>query len=297
MLIENYPFSTSAPLLGEQIDTLIFAEFKSHVLIAIEHAKPGNDPFRHLYVENILPEVLYNGLREKMLKHKYQSTLLDRTQDSTEFTNKRFSLAQNQDIEVQYFYAIFSDNEVKAACLRKFFLDITPNLVESVQIHNTEFEYMYTEAGKFQNIHVDIPPKFLSFVFYFPEFEVCPEAELKNATVLYDTALEPCYVARYRPNSVCIFAPHFYSYHGFSTTIDREVLVMFYINPELMNLWAAARGAAETPPFEPIRTIIDEKLKTYQLIEYGRDPVIRDIARRTCLINAPRGRVIKDNNS
>lgn len=152
---------------------------------------------------------------------------------------------------------------------------------------------MYTAAGRFQNIHVDIPPKFLSFVFYFPEFAIDEDAELKNATVFYDKDLEPQYKARYRPNSVGVFAPHFYSYHGFASTIDREVLVMFYIHPEEMDRWQLLRGQEE-PPFEAIRAVIDDKLTRYPLIEYGLDPARRQAEREACQIDAPQGRVMRN---
>ena len=272
------------------------AEFKARVIGAIEQAEPGSEPFRHLYVEHILPAELYDAVRARMFRHKYESALLDRTQDSEKFVNKRFSLVDNQDIETQYLRAIFSDDEVKAAFLRKFFLEVTPGLCESLRIHD-EFEYMYTQAGRFQNIHVDIPPKFLSFVFYFPEFEVDEDAERKNATVLYDQDLQPQYVARYRPNSVCVFAPHFNSYHGFASTIDREVLVMFYVSPEEMARWQETRGAGEEPPYEAIRAAIDDKMSRHPLIEFGRDPGVRSRARAACLINAPRGRVMPADES
>ena len=153
---------------------------------------------------------------------------------------------------------------------------------------------MYTAAGRFQNIHVDIPPKYLSFVFYFPEFAIDEDAELKNATVFYDKALNPHYCARYRPNSVAVFAPHHYSYHGFHSTIDREVLVMFYIHPEEHDRWWTVRGS-EVPPFEGFRNLVDEKLVRYPLIEYGDDPERRRAEHDACLVNAPNGRVLRDN--
>jgi Capsular polysaccharide synthesis protein len=283
----------SSPL-GDKIDPTHLSEFKQYTIRAIESTVPGEKPFRHLYIEHVLPHVLYTAVRSRMFQHKYNSALLDRTQDSDQFVNKRFSLVKNEDIETQYLRAIFSDNAVKSAFLQHFFLDVTPEFAASLEIH-TEFEYMYTAAGRSQNIHVDIPPKFLSFVFYFPEFEVDTDAERLNATVFYDKHLNPQYVARYRPNSLCVFAPHFYSYHGFASTIDREVLVMFYVNAAEMNHWVETRNI-ESPPFQAIRKAIDDKLRRFSLIEYGLDPVKLDIERRDCLINAPRGRVMKAND-
>jgi hypothetical protein len=293
MIVEDTQDADIRSPLGESIDPLKMATFKAHIIKSVEAVETSFDPFGHIYIEHILPEELYSAVRAHMFRHKYESTLLDRPQDSELFVNKRFSLVGNTDLETLYIHSLFSDTDVKMAFLRKFFLDVDAAFANSLKIHK-EFEYMYTAAGRFQNIHVDIPPKFLSFVFYFPEFDVAPEEELRNATVIYDKALEPHFAARYRPNSVCVFAPHFYSYHGFASTIDREVLVMFYISPDEMARWAEIRGGEETEPYEAIRIAIDDKLVRHPLIEYGRDPVARQIAREGCLINAPRGRVMKD---
>jgi len=90
-----------------------------------------------------------------------------------------------------------------------------------------------------------------------------------------------------------VFAPHFHSYHGFSSTIDREVLVMFYIHPVEQARWLQVRGT-DTPPYDAIRNVIEEKLERYPLIEFGQDPLVRKRERAACLINAPRGRIIRN---
>lgn len=292
MTIDDTSLPTTDIFSAGCINESILTRFKAEVIANIERTEAGREPFRHLYIEHILPPSLYEALRTKMLQHKYKSTLQARLQDNQKFVNKRFSLVDLNDVEVQYIHAIFSDKEVKLAFLRQFFLDVTPEFAESLRIHE-EFEYVYTQAGRFQNIHVDIPPKLLSFVFYFPEFKVSEEAEQRNATVLYDKTLEPHYVARYRPNSVCVFAPHFHSYHGFASTIDREVLVMFYVSPDLMARWRNISGY-EAAPFTGIRDVIEDKLTRYPLIEYGRETATLRFARDLCLINAPQGRVMKE---
>lgn len=293
MIIEDVKNQTALSALGAQIDPVRLGAYKAHILNAVRGVTVDFKPFGHMYIENILPEELHDAVRTQMFRHKYGSKLLDRPQDSELFVNKRFSLVGNTDVETQYIHALFSDTDIKMAFLRKFFLDVDATFAESLKIHE-EFEYMYTAAGRFQNIHVDIPPKFISFVFYFPEREVNPEEEERNATVIYDRELEARYAARYRPNSVCVFAPHFHSYHGFSSTIDREVLVMFYISPNEMKRWQEIRGAEEAEPYDAIRIAIDEKIERHPMIEFGRDPMARQIAREACLINAPRGRIMKD---
>lgn len=89
--------------LGDTLDETKLATFKAHVLAAIKGAVPGQEPFRHLYIEDILPQTLYDAVRARMFHHKYQSKLLDRAQDSHLYTNKRFSLVRNMDVETQYF--------------------------------------------------------------------------------------------------------------------------------------------------------------------------------------------------
>jgi hypothetical protein len=90
--------------------------------------------------------------------------------------------------------------------LSKFYIAPKQEFCSLLCIHE-EFEYIFTAAGRFQNIHVDIPPKYLSFVFYIPECEVTSDEAEKNATILYDRNLTPQHKARFQANSVCVFAP------------------------------------------------------------------------------------------
>jgi hypothetical protein len=50
---------------------------------------------------------------------------------------------------------------------------------------------------------------------------------------MYDKNMIPFKNAKYKSNSVCIFAQSFHSISWFSPTIERTALVMFYINKEL----------------------------------------------------------------
>jgi len=135
----------------------------------------------------------------------------------------------------------------------------------------------------------------VSFVFYIPESdELKDDDTLKNSTVLYDKNLNPCYKAKYIPNSVCIFAPHFYSYHGFDTTIERTALVMFYINEKLFDEYAENvakihRKLGFDRKFLSFKTNICDKLTKFPLLEY-RDKSITD-EMRNCKINGENGRV------
>jgi hypothetical protein len=265
---------------------------KAHVLRRINHCQVGTEPYRHMFIDNILPEPAYAALRQHMLRHKHGNHVRPRRQDNPLYVNRRYSLVGSPATVVAVLRRVFSDTEVKWAFLRKFYLEPSRELAAALQIHE-EFEYIYTQAGRFQNIHVDIPPKFLSFVFYIPEERVTPEAEEQNATILYDRDLQPRFAARFRANSVCVFVPHFYSYHGFSSTIDRDVLVMFYIHPELKRRWDAMRGK-DVPPFDALKDAIAEKLIENPLIEYGRHPSRIVWEQSQCRVNAKQGRVLRD---
>ena len=265
-----------------------------YVLDRIEQQPVGETPFYHLFIDQVFPPDLYAALRTYMLDCKYGSETTDRLQDNPGFVNRRFNLFESQHPAIQVFRAIFADAEVKQAFLRKFYLRDIDTLADAVEIH-VEFEYFFTQAGRFQNIHVDIPPKYLSFVFYIPEHPVPEEEEKHNATILYDKDLNPHYNARFRANSVCVFAPHFYSYHGFASTIDRDVLVLFYVSPEELRGWQQLqREHPEAPPFDGIRDVTAAKLRRFPLIEYGSSENRLLSEREGCRINARQGRVIRD---
>jgi hypothetical protein len=262
---------------------------KQHVLDQIEKTEASFDPFGHLFVSSIFPEDFYLALREHLQKCKGSSRVQDRLQDNSEYINKRFNLVHNEERVPCQLRALFSDPAVKIALAKKFYTD-PERVTERLSIHK-EFEYMFTAAGRMQNIHTDIPPKFLSLVFYIPEQALSEEQELLNATVLYDKNLKPVHKARYRANSVCVFAPHFYSYHSFATTVERDSMVLFYVDQALLGQWRA-ETAGETAPFEEIRNQIAEKLRQYPLIEYGANEEKIESEKAQCRINAPNGRVM-----
>jgi hypothetical protein len=273
-------------------DTMSYEDIRAHVISRIEQTPTGKEPFYHSFIEQIFPPAFYEQMRAKMLEYKYSDQVQDRKQDNPAFLNKRFNLFTNTDEVTEILRRLFSDPEVKIPLLKKFYINPTREFADSLTIHK-EFEYFFTKASRFQNIHVDIPPKFMSFVFYIPEHPASPAEEERNATVLYDKALEPHYPARFKPNSCCVFVPHFYSYHGFASTIDRDVLVMFLIHPEVYKEWDGWR-LQDRAPFTPMFDAIEQKLRKYPLIEYGASEERLRAEREACRINAPQGRVVKE---
>lgn len=266
---------------------------RSHVLARIEESSIGTQPFYHTYIENIFPSSFYEAFRAHMLVCKHSGNHQDRPQDSSAFMTKRTNLFENHDHVVECIRRVFSDTDVKLALMKKFYITPSRELAESVVIHR-EFEYFYTKAGRFQNIHIDIPAKFMSFVFYIPEYPaLTAEDEERNATILYDKSLAPHYMARFKPNSVGIFVPHFYSYHGFASTIDRDVFVMFYVNPSELEKWTQMqRATGDPPPFTGLLDGVERKLRMHPLIEFGGSEERLRAERAACRVNAPQGRVI-----
>lgn len=269
-----------------------FLSLRSHVIKRIEDTEVGQKPFYFSYIESIFPEDYYERLRAHMLSLKGTDKMQPRAQDNAKFVNRRYNLVESGDQLILQLRAIFQDEVVKKALFSKFYLFPENMDHENVVIHK-EFEYVFCEADRFQNMHIDIPPKIMSFVFYIPESKVSEDQEKKNATILYDKNLKPQYGARFRKNSVCIFVPHFYSYHGFSSTMERDVLVMFYVNRKIMNNWKK-NTKNESPPFTELLDIAEEKIRAYPLIEYGDDLDRIKAERNECRINAPNGRVMVD---
>ena len=100
---------------------------------------------------------------------------------------------------------------------------------------NHDLQFVFTDRNRFQKIHTDIPAQFISVNFYLPEDELTEQEELDNGTILYDKDLNPCKIVKFKSNSVSFFAPHFYSYHGFNTTIkNRNTLLFFYAQKDLI---------------------------------------------------------------
>lgn len=279
-------------LQAEALKADLYSRCRSHVLSRLSDVATDTSPFHHLFIDEIFPADFYASLHDHMVALKHGDSIEARTQDNPDFVTQRCNLFESTDDVASCIRAVFSDPGIKEALLEKFYVGPLQALAGSLSIHQ-EFEYTFTKAGRFQNVHVDIPPKFLSFVFYIPEHPVPPNAQKRNATILYDKSLAPRYRARYLENSVCIFAPHFYSYHGFSSSIDREALVMFCVNAGALSAWQSIRRAQkEQPPFAEFLDGVERKLRAHPLKEYwgGEDRVISE--RAACLVNAPQGRVL-----
>jgi hypothetical protein len=275
-----------------------FETEKEITLNAIKNSFVISEPFNHVFIENILSTELYRKLLETCKHYKSPNMIQIRNQDSNKFFNRRYNFTNSVDDTVLIFKKIFSDKDIKMELLSKFFVNPV-SFIDNIKIHEKEFEVVFTEKDKFQNIHVDIPSKFLSLVFYLPEIasESLTDDDMeKNSTVLYDETMKPYYSAKYKSNSVCVFAPHFYSYHGFSTTIERTAIVLFYIDEKLLDehdekIAEAHRRKRKENDFETFKNNIFEKLNKFELIEY-KNKNLEEIMKR-CKINAPNGRVLK----
>jgi hypothetical protein len=267
---------------------------RAHLLERIAAAQPGTEPYRHLYIENVLPDGFYELIRAHMLAAKALERSKDWRQDNP--GTQRFNLLKCEDPVIATLRGVLSDHDVIAALIAKFYLDPSAIMQNGLVIHH-RFEYMFTKSGRIQDIHVDIPPKYLSLVFYIPErTDMTEDEELTNGTILYGRDLQPRPSMPFRKNAVCVFAPHFRTYHGYAASSDRDALVMFYSNPAELKKWQKMRLAKgdDEAPFEGVRDLIEDKLRRHPLIEIGRDQAVLRRERDACRINAPQGAVLKD---
>ena len=268
-------------------------EIRNHVLNKIETTDINIYPFYNLYVENIFPNDFYQLLKDRMLYYKYNESLQDRNWDNPSFMNKKFSLKDTNDYEIDVIREVFDDSEIKNAIMKKFYYG---NHLDEM-VFNHDLQFVFTDEGRFQRIHTDIPAQFISVNFYIPEDELTEQEELDNGTILYDKDLTPCKIVKFKPNSVSFFAPHFYSYHGFNTTVkNRNTLLFFYTQKDLIKRFYdnSKNQNGEQDP-DKFKDVIQWKLSKYRLIEYGSDDlefltkIIKE--KSDCKVNTQNGRI------
>ena len=244
---------------------------KMHVLKRIKTTEINTYPFYNVYIENIFPETFYEKLKNLMIYYKYNSKLENRNWDNPDFMNKKISLNNVEDYEINIVKYIFEDSEIKKSIMEKFYL--TPNFIDEI-VFKHDLQFVFTEKNKFQKIHTDIPAQFVSVVFYIPEDDDISECDkLNNGTILYDRDLNPVKVSKFKGNSVSFFAPHFYSYHGFNTTINnRNTMLFFYAQKELIKrFYDNSKNQNGEQNVELFKNVIQWKISKYRLIEYGKD--------------------------
>jgi hypothetical protein len=246
----------------------------THVLNRIKSIEVSKYPFYNLYIENIFPEDFYEKLKKIMLYHKYNSPLEKRNWDNPDFINKKISLKNVEDDIIDIVKVIFDDLEIKRSFIEKFY--INPNFIDEIVFEN-DLQFVFTEKNRFQKIHTDIPAQFLSVVFYLPEDDNINEYdELNNGTILYDKNLKPIKLSKFKGNSVSCFAPHFYSYHGFDTTINnRNTMQFFYAQKDLIKrFYDNSKNQNGEQNVELFKNVIQWKITKYRLLEYGKDDMI-----------------------
>jgi hypothetical protein len=205
------------------------------------------------------------------------------------------SLNNIEDDVIDVVKFIFDDPEIKQSFIEKFY--INPNFIDEI-VFKHDLQFVFTEKNRFQKIHTDIPAQIVSVVFYLPEDDDISEYdELNNGTILYDKDLKPIKVSKFIGNSVSCFAPHFYSYHGFNTTIkNRNTLLFFYAQKDLIKRFYdnSKNQNGEQDP-DKFKDVIQWKLSKYRLIEYGSDDLefltklIKE--KGDCKVNTLNGRV------
>ena len=268
-------------------------EIKNYVLNKIETTDINTYPFYNLYVENIFPDDFYQRLKDKMLYYKYNETLQDRNWDNPNFMNKRFILRDIDEYEINIVREVFGDDEIKNALMKKFYYG---NYLDEMGF-NHDMQFVFTDGDRFQRIHTDIPAQFISVNFYIPEDELTEQEELDNGTILYDKDLTPCKIVKFKPNSVSFFAPHFYSYHGFNTTVkNRNTLLFFYAQKDLIKrFYDNSKNQNEEQNPDKFKDVVQWKLSKYRLIEYGTDDlefltkIIKE--KSDCKVNTLNGRI------
>jgi hypothetical protein len=206
-----------------------------------------------------------------MLYYKYNSELEKRNWDNPNFMNKKISLKNTNDDEIDIVKFIFDDPEIKQSVIEKFY--VNTNFIDEIIFEN-DLQFVFTDNNRFQRIHTDIPAQFVSVVFYLPEEDNISEFdELNNGTILYDKELKPIQISKFINNSVSFFAPHFYSYHGFNTTINnRNTMLFFYAHKDLVKrFYDNINNENGEQDVELFKNVIQWKITKYRLIEYGKD--------------------------
>lgn len=268
-------------------------EIKNHVKRQIENTDIITYPFHSLYINKIFPDDFYQSLKKKMLYYKYNETLQDRNWDNPNFMNKKFSLKNVYDFEINTIREVFGDDEIKRLIMSKFYYGEFVNEIE----FNHDLQFVFTDKNRFQRIHTDIPAQLVTVNFYLPEDELTEQEELDNGTIVYDRALNPHKIFKFTHNSVSLFPPHFYSYHGFNTTIkNRNTLLFFYAQKDLIKRFydnSRNQNGEQNP--ETFKDIVQWKISKYRLIEYGFDDLefltklLKE--KKDCKINTLNGRI------
>ena len=265
------------------------ALYKAHLLAAIDASSMNVEPFWNLEVHDMLHPELFAQLDDVRRKRRRgRGATMRREYDDVGMT--RYSFLRAPEPSVRHLRLLFQDEDVKRAILKRFFVTVPQTLLDDIAIWDEAFEFTFSPPGKIQDMHIDWPTKFVSIVIYFPEAELSETEQLANATMVYDRHLVSQPRARFAANRGMMFAPHFESYHGFSTTRDRDALLIFLLNTRIMAAWETAAIEAEGPPFPRFMDIVQRKMEEYPMREF---PSLADVeaSRERSKVNMSLGRV------
>ncbi|MFN3233296.1 MAG: hypothetical protein ACE363_14230 [Alphaproteobacteria bacterium] len=269
-----------------------FSGYKAHVLARIAESAIDKQPFYHLCVADILPQRLYTALAATARGIEREAAGMPVPSNPRRTEHFRDMLGTRRDADVDLLYRLFSDHEIKTSLLERFYQENTGHLAGLLTLDHVRFGFTTSPPEGYTEVHLDVPPKYLSFVFYFPGENVETPDQGMNGTVLYDASLTPHYKVPFKANSGFVFAPHFHSYHAYLPTIRRTAFVMSYARRRDNVLWRLVeRARCDRPPFFVFKWMVQRKLTAHPLKEYGSDAKAVSRARAACLVDGATGRV------
>lgn len=230
-----------------------YEEIKIHVINKINNATLNKYPYYNIYIDNIFPNYFYEAIKQKSIEKN---------------KGVNYKLSNDNSEEILIIKKIFNDSDIKKSLLNYFYSDIT--FVNDLTIYN-DFQFVYSKKNTKHEIHVDMPYKLLSIIFYLPSDDITENEKKKSGTMFYSDELEICGINKFEHNTVTIFAPHSRSYHGFDISVDcRCSMILFLTDIEIENQYQIIT-ANKNDSFEInyVKNIIFNKINKYPLLEYS----------------------------
>uniref|UniRef100_A0A6C0E054 Uncharacterized protein n=1 Tax=viral metagenome TaxID=1070528 RepID=A0A6C0E054_9ZZZZ len=95
--------------------------YKKYTLDKINNSLTIEQPFYHVFIQDILHKDLYILLKDK--NEYYKQFTSNRLQDNKSFVNNKYSIIGSNDVVLQIFHKLFSDKEIITAIFNKFFIN------------------------------------------------------------------------------------------------------------------------------------------------------------------------------
>jgi len=223
---------------------------KDHVLNKILTTEVQTDPWRHMVIDDLLPELLYQGIKNEVKEHEKTMSETEAKRGYAVTINRSVNVWPDQETNpnLYEYYKILTDQDIEFAIKKQVNINDYHDNKPSKDMWSS---YDIQERGFTYEVHADREEKIHTLVHYLADpgdddtlgttlYSPDIESNKQRRTVKLNTQKDYLKRAKYLPNSAILFSPcekkglitNHAMFHTSQQTKFRKTLQTFWLKEE-----------------------------------------------------------------